>query len=599
MRGVKMAYTSRDQIPEQYRWDMSVLFPSIEEAQSELGKIDKQLKKLKKYQGRLLENQDTLREALKLYESISRRLHILGIYTHQSYDLDTRASDYQALYGQIQSLMARFGEATSWMTPEILASDTKQVKAMLKGDLKIYRQYFDDILRAKKHTLSDKEEALLAKLSESFQTPTNVFSLLNNADFEFPTIQDEDGNDLKLTHGNFIPTLQSKDRKVRQRAFKEYYSVFQDHSNTLAGLLSAEVKNNVTYARAKNFKSARAAALFENNIPESVYDALIEAVNAALPAMYKYQAIRKRKLRVKELHMYDVYVPLVKNVEMEIPYEEGKDMVLQALSVLGEDYTSVVKKAYDERWIDVYETPGKRSGAYSSGSFDTVPYMLLNHQDNLNDTFTLAHEMGHSMHSYYSAQSQPWIYSGYGIFLAEIASTFNEALLNNHLLNTITDKKQRLFIINHYLEGFKGTLFRQTMFAEFERDIHQVVEQGGSLTSETLNDMYGKLVAKYFGPDVIVDDEIKFEWSRIPHFYYNFYVFQYATGLSAATTFAKRVINQEDGALEKYKGFLKAGRSQYPMDVLKQAGLDMTDPAPIIEALETFSKLVDEFDELI
>lgn len=594
-----MAYTSREQIPEQYRWDMNELFPSIDSAKAELSKIDSQLKKFKKFQGKLLDDQETLKSALELYESISRRLYKLAIYTRQSYDLDTRASDYQALNGQLQSLSARYGEATSWVTPEILAADSKKVKGLLKGDLKMYRQHFDDILRAKKHTLSDKEEALLAKLSESLEIPGNVFGLLNNADFEFPTIKDEDGRDLKLTHGNFIPTLQSKDRKVRKTAFEQYYSVYKDHRNAIAGLLEAEVKNNVSMAKAKNFKSARAASLFGNNIPESVYDALIEAVNAALPAMYKYQAIRKRKLRVKDLHMYDVYVPLVKDVDMKIPFEEGKEMVLKSLEIMGEDYTSTIQKAYDERWIDVYETPGKRSGAYSSGCFDTVPYMLLNHQDNLNDTFTLTHELGHSMHSYYSRENQPWIYSGYGIFLAEIASTFNEALLNHHLLSTLTDKKQRLYVINHYLEGFKGTLFRQTMFAEFEREIHKVVEEGGSLTSENLNEMYGNLVAKYFGPDVIIDEEIKFEWSRIPHFYYNFYVFQYATGISAATAFAKRVIEGEEGALEKYKGFLKAGRSKYPMDVLKDAGLDMTDPAPIIEALKTFADLVDEFDELI
>lgn len=594
-----MAYTSRDQIPEHYRWDMNELFPSIDSAKAELSKIDSQLKKFKKFQGKLLEDQATLKNALELYESISRRLYKLAIYIRQSYDLDTRASDYQALNGQLQSLSARYGEATSWVTPEILAADTKQVKGLLKGDLKMYRQHFDDILRAKKHTLSDKEEALLAKLSESFEIPGNIFGLLNNADFEFPTIKDENGKDLKLTHGNFVPTLQSKDRKVRKAAFEQFYSVYKDHRNAIAGLLASEVKKNVSLAKAKNFKSARAASLFGNNIPEAVYDALIEAVNAALPAMYKYQAIRKRKLRVKDLHMYDVYVPLVKDVDMKIPFEEGKEMVLKSLEILGEDYTSTIQKAYDERWIDVYETPGKRSGAYSSGCFDTVPYMLLNHQDNLNDTFTLTHELGHSMHSYYSRENQPWVYSGYGIFLAEIASTFNEALLNHHLLSTLTDKKQRLFIINHYLEGFKATLFRQTMFAEFEKEIHQVVEEGGSLTSENLNEMYGNLVAKYFGPDVIIDEEIKYEWSRIPHFYYNFYVFQYATGISAATTFAKRVIDGEEGALEKYKGFLKAGRSKYPMDVLKDAGLDMTDPAPIIEALKKFAELVDEFDELI
>ena len=594
-----MAYTSRDQIPEKYRWEMNELFPSLDSAQAEIGKMDKKLKQFKKFQGKLLKDKDSLAEAMELFETINRRLQLLSIYTYQSYDLDTRAADYQALRGQLQSLMARFSEAMSWITPEVLSADSKHVKSLLKGDLKIYRQFFDNIMRAKKHTLSDKEEALLARLSESFQTPSNVFGLLNNADFDFPTIKDEDGKDLKLTHGNFIPTLQSKNRKVRETAFKEYYSVFKDHRNALAGLLAAEVKNNVTYAKAKNFKSARAAALFQNNIPESVYDALIEAVHQALPAMYKYQAIRKRKLRVKDLHMYDVYVPLVKNVEMEIPYEEGQEMVLKSLEIMGQDYTDLIQKAFDERWIDVYETPGKRSGAYSSGCYDTVPYILLNHQDNLNDTFTLTHELGHSMHSYYSRTNQPWIYSNYGIFLAEIASTFNEALLNHYLLETISDKKQRLYIINHYLEGFKGTLFRQTMFAEFEREIHKVVEEGGSLTSENLNEMYGNLVAKYFGPDVIVDEEIKYEWSRIPHFYYNFYVFQYATGISAATAFAKRVLEGEEGALDKYKGFLSAGSSKYPMDVLKDAGLDMTDPAPIIEALKTFSDLVDEFDELM
>lgn len=594
-----MAYTSRDQIPEQYRWDMAELYPSIEAAQAELKAIDQQLEELSSYQGKLLQDQTTLQAALKLYEEVSRRIHKLGIYSRQSFDLDTRDSGYQGLVGQFGSLSARYAQATSWMTPEILAADEGQVSELLQGDLSLYRHYFDDILRAKDHTLSDKEEALLARLSETFSVPGNVFSLLNNADLEFPTIKDEHGEDLKLTHGNFVATLQKKDRGVRERAFKAYYSVFIEHRNSIAGMLSSEVKNNVSLARAKNFDSARQAALFSNNIPESVYDALIEAVHAALPAMYKYQATRKRVLGVDQLHMYDIHVPLVDDVEMKIPYEEGKELVLQSMAVLGEDYTSVVKQAFEERWLDVYETPGKRSGAYSSGCYDTVPYMLLNHQDNLNDTYTLAHELGHSMHSYYSRDNQPWIYSGYSIFLAEIASTFNEAILTRHLIDTIEEKSQRLFIINHYLEGFKATLFRQTMFAEFEREIHRVVEEGGALTSESLNQMYGDLVAKYFGPDVVVDDEIRFEWSRVPHFYYNFYVFQYATGMSAATSFSKRVLEKEDGALEQYKGFLKAGSSQYPMDVLKAAGLDMTDPKPIIEALQSFSELVDEFDQLI
>lgn len=594
-----MNYSSRKDIDPKYKWDLTPIFKDDEAWEAAVKELPPLIDDVTKYEGRLLESQETLKAALEAYQKVSRHFGNIYMYAHLNYDLDQKDAKYQDMNTRAGSLLSDFQQKTSFITPEILAGDEKEIKQLLKGDLEVYEQYFDDILRGKEHTLSQKEEALLAGMGELNRTPGQVFSLLNNADMELPEIKDEEGNTQRLTHGNFINFLQSKDQRVRKDAFEAMYSVYKDHRNTLAGLLQAQVKTNIFNAKARKYPSARAASLADNNIPESVYDALIEAVHEALPAMHKYYGIRKRVLGLDEQHIYDTYVPLVKNVDMKVPFDEAKDYVIESMKPLGDTYREMLEESFNSRWIDVYETPGKRSGAYSSGNYDTPPYMLLNYQNNLNNLFTLTHELGHSLHTYHSKKKQPYIYGRYGIFLAEIASTFNEALLNDYLMKTLEDENLKKYILNHQIDGFKATLFRQTMFAEFERDIHKIVEEGGSLTSELLNKKYRELNEKYFGPDVILDEDIDFEWSRIPHFYYNFYVFQYATGISASTSFAKRVLDGEEGAVEDYLGFLSAGCSKYPMDVLKDAGLDMTDPQAIKSALEYFTSLVDEFDKLV
>lgn len=585
----------------QNTWDLSKIYESDQAFEEDLALLQEQAKGLPTFKGKLLESPDCLLEALELRLDIGRKLEKLFMYSHLHHDSDTRVSRYQNYQAQLMGVHAQIMALGAYFEPELLAASWKQIEDFLsaKEELKLYEQFLRDLFRNKDHVLDEKSEEILASFSESLGAPSTIFSYLNNADLRFPKIMDERGEEVELTHGNFIPFLEKEDRVVRKNAYEAFYKVFMDHENTLASTLYHHVKTGVLEAKTRNFPSTRAYRLHDNNIPEAVYDSLIQSVHDALPAMKKYLELRKKYLGVDQLHFYDVYAPLVKEVNYVVTYEEAKDLVVKALAPLGEDYVKVVEEALRDRWIDVYERPGKRSGAYSSGSYDTVPYMLLNHQDNVSNLFTLAHEMGHSLHSYLSKTKQPYVYSHYGIFLAEIASTFNEALLNHYLLEREQDPMRRLYLINHYLETFKGTIFRQTMFAEFEREIYAHVEQGQGLTSQWLCEEYGKINDVYFSGMVDVDEEIKHEWSRIPHFYYNFYVYQYATGLSAATSFAKRVLDGEEGALEGYLGFLSAGCSDYPVEVLKKAGLDMSTPRPVQEALAVFTSLVDEFERLL
>jgi oligoendopeptidase F len=466
------------------------------------------------------------------------------------------------------------------------------------GALNTYKHYLDNILRFKAHTLSESEESLLALAGDMASAPGTIFEMLNAADLKFPSVQDSEGRTIQLTHGNFIPTMESKDRKLRQDAFKAYYSRYQEHIFTMASLIQAEVKKNEFFAKARNFKSAREAALFENNVPVAVYDQLIEAIHRNLPHMHRYMAIRKRLLGVEELHMYDLYVPMIASIDKNVAFEEAKGDVLASLAPLGESYVKTVESAFREGWMDIYENAGKRNGAYSWGTYDSKPYILLNYHGTLDHVFTLIHELGHSMHSYKTHSAQDYLYGHYSIFLAEVASTTNEALLNDYLLKGVEDKTERLYLINHYLDQFRATVFRQAMFAEFERDIHTIVEQGGALTADVLKSNYRALNEKYYGPEMVIDDEIAIEWARIPHFYYNFYVFQYATGFSAAVALSKAILAGEEGAVERYLEFLSAGRSGYPIDILKSAGADMTTGAPVDQTLELFGQLVEMFDQL-
>jgi len=486
--------------------------------------------------------------------------------------------------------------------PEILSIDEEKIRLFLreKKELQLYEHALDEINMQRPHVLPAEQEALLAAASEVMNASSNTYGMLNNADLRFPPIKDENGDEVEVTHGRYIRFMESPDRRVRRDAFKAVYDTYAKFKNTFASTLSGQVKRDNFYAKVRKYRSARHAALAANNIPEKVYDQLVETVNKHLHLLHRYVALRKKVLGVDELHMYDLYTPLVKDVKMEITFEEAKDIILKGLAPLGDKYMDVVKKAFEERWIDVRENRGKRSGAYSSGTYGTNPYILLNWQDDVNNLFTLVHELGHSVHSYFTWKTQPFPYGNYSIFVAEVASTCNEALLNDYLLKTIDDEQKRLYLLNHYLEGFRGTVFRQTMFAEFEHLIHQKAQNNEALTAELLTEEYYELNKKYFGEkDIVIDEEIGLEWARIPHFYYNYYVYQYATGFSAATALSEQILTEGQPAVDRYLEFLSAGSSDYPIEVLKKAGVDMTSPEPIEKALKVFEEKLNELEAML
>lgn len=591
----------RSNVNSKDQWDIDVMFPTKDHLEAEFVKIDTLIEKIQGFKGQLMKTPESLYNALTTQLEIARILENVSTYCKMKLDEDTRISDHQGMHSRVESIGVKIQEAFSFIIPEILASDEKIVMDYMSkhNGLEGYRQMLDDILRRKPHTLSSSEEQILAMAGDLASTSYNAFEMLSAADLKFPFIKNEKGEEFQLTHGNFIPTMESKDREVRKNAYEAFYSVYDNHINTMAALLQSEVKKNSFFARAKHFETARHAALFENNVPVSVYDQLIEAVNKNLPAMHKYMGIRKRMLGVDTLKMYDIYVPIIQSVDMRFTYEEAQKLVLESLAPLGSKYVETVNEAYESHWIDVYENTGKRSGAYSWGTYDSKPYILLNYHDNIDNMFTLTHEMGHSMHSHLTKNNQPYVYGNYSIFLAEVASTTNEALLNHYLLENVKSKEEKLLLLNHYLEQFRGTVFRQTMFAEFERDIHQMVESGGAMTAEVLKAHYKKLNEKYYGPEMEVDDTIALEWARIPHFYYNFYVFQYATGFSAAVALSEAIVKEGQPAVERYLSFLSAGNHKYPVDILKAAGADMASGQPVEACLALFSKLVDEFDALL
>lgn len=590
----------REEIIEQHKWDLSDLFTSDEAWEDTFKEVKILAEEFKSLKGTITQNAETLLASLKLQENLSRKLMNVIVYAKMKQDENTKVSTYQGLVARAEGLMAEIGEMTAFAVPEILSQEYSDFVRLLEHpDLTIYSKYFENLFRGKPHILSEEIEAILAQTEELATLPSNAFGMLTNADMVFEDAIDSEGKAHKLTNGSYVSLMMSKDRVLREDAFGKLYKVYGAHINTIATLLQSEVKKNIFYSRVRKHKSAREAALFENRIPVSVPDKLIEAVGDNLETFYKYMKLRKRVLGVDALHLYDIYTPIVAGVDFKIEYEEAKDMVTRALAVLGSGYQEIVKSAFNERWIDVFETEGKRSGAYSWGTYDSKPYILLNHKDNLDSMFTLAHEMGHSMHSYLSHKHQPNVYGNYSIFVAEVASTTNEALLNDYLLKTIDDPEKKKYILNHYLEQFRGTIFRQTMFAEFERDIHKHVEEGGALTADFLCEHYLSLNRKYFGSDVVIDDAIKYEWARIPHMYYNFYVYQYATGFSAAISLADKILSEGEPALEKYLGFLSSGSSGYPIDILRAAGADMETEAPVSGALKVFKSVVDELDALL
>lgn len=588
-------------MPENLTWDLTKIFSSDQEFDEKYLELSEELKQSEKHKGTLDQGASQFLNAIEFVLRVYRQTEVIYVYAHLKNDQDTGNTDYQALYARASSLFSKVSEAVSWFEPEILQLSDDQIWQYFKEEpkLEVYRHYIQQIVDNRAHVLSAEQESLLAGAGEIFDASSDTFAVLNNADLVFPTIEGENGEIVQLSHGVYGQLLESTDRRVREAAFKGLYSVYEQFRNTFASTLGTHIKGHNFKAKVRNYSSAREASLSNNHIPESVYDTLVDVVNKHLPLLHRYMELRKRLLEVEKLHMYDLYTPVLGEAPITFTYEEAKEKALEALKPMGEEYMAIVEKAFSERWIDVVENKGKRSGAYSSGSYDTNPYILLNWHDTLDQLFTLVHEMGHSVHSYFTRSNQPYVYGDYSIFLAEIASTTNENILTEYLLETEKDPRVRAYVLNHYLDGFKGTVFRQTQFAEFEHFMHTEDEKGVPLTSEYLSDSYGKLNAKYYGPAVEEDPEIKFEWSRIPHFYYNYYVFQYSTGFSAASALAKKILNQEPEALENYLAYLKAGNSDYPVEVMKKAGVDMTQAAYIEDAMSMFEQRLNELEELI
>ena len=591
----------REELPENLTWDLTKIFSSDQEFDEKYLELSEELKQSEKHKGTLDQGASQFLNAIEFVLRVYRQTEVIYVYAHLKNDQDTGNTDYQALYARASSLFSKVSEAVSWFEPEILQLSDDQIWQYFKEEpkLEVYRHYIQQIVDNRAHVLSAEQESLLAGAGEIFDASSDTFAVLNNADLVFPTIEGENGEIVQLSHGVYGQLLESTDRRVREAAFKGLYSVYEQFRNTFASTLGTHIKGHNFKAKVRNYSSAREASLSNNHIPESVYDTLVDVVNKHLPLLHRYMELRNRLLEVEKLHMYDLYTPVLGEAPITFTYEEAKEKALEALKPMGEEYMAIVEKAFSERWIDVVENKGKRSGAYSSGSYDTNPYILLNWHDTLDQLFTLVHEMGHSVHSYFTRSNQPYVYGDYSIFLAEIASTTNENILTEYLLETEKDPRVRAYVLNHYLDGFKGTVFRQTQFAEFEHFMHTEDEKGVPLTSEYLSDSYGKLNAKYYGPAVEEDPEIKFEWSRIPHFYYYYYVFQYSTGFSAASALAKKILNQEPEALENYLAYLKAGNSDYPVEVMKKAGVDMTQAAYIEDAMSMFEQRLNELEELI
>lgn len=593
-----MAYESREEIDSKYKWDLSSMFPSDEAFEAGLEELKAYCPKLLAFKGKISTSAQALLEFLQLEDQMNLLLYKIINYAERKSDEDTRVAKYQAYVANATSAYTQVGEATSWFAAELLAIPAESVEKFYAEvpALEFYRRKLNKILNQREHTLSAEEEALLARAEELAVQPTNIFSMFDDADLTFDDAVDSEGKTHKLTSGSFVPLLMDADRVLRESAFKQLYSRFGEFRNTSAAILTSQVKNLQFFSSSRKYASSLEAALAENEIPVEVYNNLIDAVHQNFPAFYKYVDLRKRVMGLDELHFWDVYTPLVDDVDMKFTYEEACDLIVKALAPMGEEYVGLVKKGLESRWVDVYETPGKRSGAYSAGGKGMNPVMLLNFQGGLDDVYTLIHEMGHSLHTYFSSHNQEITYSDYSIFVAEVASTCNEALLSHYLLEHETDPVRHAYILNHFLEGFRGTIYRQCMFAEFERDISQMNADGVALNAEVLSERYGKLCAEYFGPGIELDEEIKLEWSRIPHFYYNFYVYQYCIGFSAAIALSQRILSEGEPAVKDYIGYLSGGCSKTPIELLRGAGVDMATPDPVNAALKYFGELVDQLE---
>ncbi len=593
--------TKRSDIAREYTWDLESIFPTNDDWESSFKRLELGLPELEALKGTLAQSGQALLAVLQKRDELFEELETLYVYASMRKDEDTTNSTYQGMFDRAMQLFVHATTVVSYIEPEILALPQATLDRFVQETpgLSLYRQQLDDINRNRPHVRSTEVEAVLAAAGEITEVPDGIFSMIDNADLKLPQIQNEKGEEVQLTKGNYLVYIRSIDRRVRKEAFEGMHGTFLKQRNTIAATLAGQVKGNIFFTRQRSFGSSRERALARYNIPISVYENLVETVGKHIHLLNRYMKLRKRLLQLDELHMYDLYVPIVKETTDEISYAEACDTVVTALAPLGENYISILKQAFKKRWIDVYETPGKRGGAYSGGGYKTLPFILLNFQNKRDSMYTLAHELGHSMHSYFTRSNQPFQYGDYTIFVAEVASTLNEGLLTEYLLRTTDDPTIRLAILNHSLEDLRGTLFRQTMFAEYEQQIHSQAEQGQPLTADSLSAMYRSMNEKYYGGEAFIDELIDIEWARIPHFYYNFYVYQYATGISAACALVQQILQEGQPAVDRYLKFLSSGSSDYSIELLKKAGVDMTSPEPVRQALQLFDSHLTQMEELL
>ena len=591
----------REEVRLEDTWNLSDMYATEADWEAALAKAEELITEIETMEGKLTASAQNLLTVLDKYAEAEQIISLTYNYAQRLFDQDQKNTKHQSMAAKVASLNAKCAAKTAFVDPEILATDNDVLESYYKElpALELYRKFIAEVNRLKPHRLSAEMEKLVALTSEMRRTAADTYSIFNNADLTFPEIEDENGEKVRITHGRFVSLLESADRRVRKDDFEQFYSTYKKFLNTIASLYNGQVKQQIFNAKARKYNSTLEAAVDGNNVSPSVYKNLVDTINNNLDKMHRYVKLRKKCLGVDELHMYDIYTPMIPDMAKNIPFDEAKETVLKALAPLGEDYVAKVREGFENRWIDVYENQGKRSGAYSAGAYGVHPYVLLNYNGTLDNMFTLAHEMGHAMHSYYSNEAQPFIYSHYKIFVAEVASTCNEILLMEYLLKNTTDKKERAYLLNHYLDSFKGTVFRQTQFAEFEMRTNAMVEAGESLTAENLCALYLELNQKYYGPDMISDTEISYEWARIPHFYYNFYVYQYATGFTSAVAIAHNILKEGAPAVERYKKFLSGGCSDAPVELLKIAGVNLETPAPIQSALDVMGEIIDEMETLV
>lgn len=590
----------RCEIEDKYKWDLTKIYKDEKEWQRDFDDVKEKILKVLEYKDSFLSNGKKLYEYLKYDEEVSRKLEKIYYYAHLNYDADTLDEKYKVMTNKVSDLFTKYNELSSFVVPEILKLDEEKLNTFYKDEEKLedYRFSIENIYRFKNHTLDEEKEKMLSNLSKCLSNPEETYEALTDSDFEYDYITDEKGNKVKFNESNYSLFIKSKDRSVRKRAFEMLHNKYKKYIRTITSTYKGEVETNVVLAKIRNYDSAISASLYSDNVPVDIYNNLIKVVNDNMDVLYDYYDLKREMLSLDRLHMYDTYVEIINKIDKKYSFDEAKEIVMEALSILGDKYIKNLKKAFDEKWIDIYHSKGKRSGAYSSGNFDVNPYVLLNFEGTLNDVSTLAHELGHSMHTYLSCKNNPYQYSSYEIFVAEVASTVNELLLANYMLKNSKNKEEKLAVINHILDLYKATLYRQTMFAEFEKETHKLREKGEVLTSDLLSNTYYNLVKKYFGPNVLCDDLIKYEWARIPHFYYNFYVYKYATGISAASYIVDGILNNKEGALENYMKFLKSGGSMYPLDELKIAGVNLNSKSVILSAIKTFEKYLKEFKDI-